>query len=103
MQGHPHKDFLLSSLTFKSENVEKSSEFRDNIAFLLPAQLASYRIYIRRRIRAACLRRFLDVWQRVKEPLLSASESRVFLTTLEIISEYKPGNGVFPTPICQLF
>ena len=44
MQSHPHKDFLLSSLTFKSENLEKSSEFRDNIAFLLATypELDSY-------------------------------------------------------------
>ena len=41
--------------------------------------------------------------QPVKEPLLSNNESRGFLTALEIINEYKPGNGVFPTPICQLF
>ena len=75
MQSHPHKDFLLSSLTFKSENLEKSSEFRDNIAFLLPAQLASYRIYIRRRTRVACLRRFLDVWQRAKNKFFDTLEA----------------------------
>jgi len=41
--------------------------------------------------------------QPVKEPLLSNNESRGFLTIRGKINEYKPGNGVFPTPICQLF
>ena len=41
--------------------------------------------------------------QPVKEPLLSLSESRGFLAIWETINENKPENGVFPTPICQLF
>lgn len=44
-----------------------------------------------------------QVAQPVKEPLLSNNESRGFLTIRGKINEYKPGNGVFPTPICQLF